>query len=277
MSRRIFGVDAFTAVPFAGNPAAVCLVEPDASAVEWPDEAWMQTLAAEMNLSETAFVVASDDAFGLRWFTPTNEVQLCGHATLASAHVLWETGTVSQDAPVHFETRWKGRLVATRTGDAIALDFPAAPSTPVSEPDGLAAALGAPLRVVARNELHHLVEVENASVVRSLAPDFAALRDVEVEAVVVTATSDDDRYDFVSRYFAPRHGIDEDPVTGSAHTSLGPYWAAKLNKRDLTGYQASARGGVVRVHVPDSDTTRVTLGGHAVTVWSGELADEGCS
>jgi predicted PhzF superfamily epimerase YddE/YHI9 len=271
MPRRIFGVDAFTAVPFSGNPAAVCLLEPDSSAVEWPDEAWMQALAAEMNLSETAFVVPSDDAFGLRWFTPTSEVQLCGHATLASTHVLWETGTVRQDVPVKFGTRWKGPLVATHTGDAIALDFPAAPSTPVPEPDGLSAALGVPLRAVARNDLHHLVEVADASVVRSIAPDFAALREVDVEAVVVTAASDDGEYDFVSRYFAPRHGIDEDPVTGSAHTSLGPYWAAKLNKRDLVGYQASARGGEVRVSLPESDATRVTLGGHAVTVWRGEL------
>lgn len=273
MPRRIFGVDAFTAVPFAGNPAAVCLLDPDSSAVEWPDEEWMQALAAEMNLSETAFVARSDDAFGLRWFTPTSEVQLCGHATLASAHVLWETGTVSRDMPLQFETRWKGQLAATHTGDAIALDFPAAASTPAPEPDGLSAALGVPLRAIARNDLHHLVEVENASGVRSIAPDFAALRRVDVEAVVVTAASDDDRYDFVSRYFAPRHGIDEDPVTGSAHTSLGPYWAAQLRKPDLVGCQISARGGVVRVGVSESDPTRVTLGGEAVTVWRGELAD----
>jgi PhzF family phenazine biosynthesis protein len=274
MHRRIFGVDAFTATCFGGNPAAVCLLDTDAqSAVAWPDEAWMQGLAAEMNLSETAFVAPLDDAFGLRWFTPTSEVQLCGHATLASAHVLWETGTVSREALVQFDTRWKGRLTATHTGDAIALDFPAAPSTPVPEPDGLSSALGASLRAVARNDLHHLVELEDAAAVRTLAPDFAALRNVDVEAVAVTAVSDDERYDFISRYFAPRHGIDEDPVTGSAHTSLGPYWAGKLGKPDLVGYQASARGGEVRVSVPESAPTRVTLGGHAVTVWRGELAE----
>lgn len=273
MPRRIFGVDAFTAMLFGGNPAAVCLLDAgDESAVEWPAEAWMQALAAEMNLSETAFVAPFDETFGLRWFTPTSEVQLCGHATLASAHVLWETGTVSREVPVQFDTRWKGQLTAMHTGDAIALDFPAAPSATVAEPAGLSAALGAQLRAVARNDLHHLVELEDAAAVRSLAPDFGALRSVDVEAVVVTAASDDDRYDFESRYFAPQHGIDEDPVTGSAHTSLGPYWAAKLGKRDLVGYQASARGGEVRVQVPESDTTRVTLGGHAVTVWRGELA-----
>jgi predicted PhzF superfamily epimerase YddE/YHI9 len=261
----ILGVDAFTTKAFSGNPAAVCLLDAPA------DEAWMQALAAEMNLTETAYVAPRDTGFELRWFTPTMEAQLCGHATLASAHALWETGRLPRSAPARFQTRWKGELVAATEGSSIALDFPAAPSLPVDEPPGLAGALGAPIVGVARNDLHHLVELEDASTVRALVPDFAALRDVDVEAVVVTAAGDEPRYDFVSRYFAPRHGIDEDPVTGSAHCSLGPWWSARLGRVDLVGYQASRRGGVVRVRAAP-DERRVTLIGDAVTVWQGELS-----
>lgn len=264
MSVPLLAVDAFTAVPFRGNPAAVCLLD---VAV---DDAWMQDLAAEMNLSETAFVTPTADGFDLRWFTPTTEVELCGHATLASAHALWETDRLARDAPARFQTRWKGELVAARDGASIALDFPAAPSTSVDEPTGLSAALGAPLAVVARNDLHHLVEVADANTVRTLSPDFAALHAVDVEAVTVTAASDDPAYDFVSRYFTPRHGIDEDPVTGSAHCSLGPWWGERLGKTEVVGYQASRRGGVVRVRVRPGEP-RVTLLGEAVTVWRGEV------
>jgi predicted PhzF superfamily epimerase YddE/YHI9 len=262
MGTPLLGVDAFTDERFRGNPAAVCLLDAPA------DDGWMQALAAEMNLSETAYVAPHDDGFGLRWFTPTTEVQLCGHATLASAHALWETGRLAPETPARFHTRWKGVLGAVRVEGGIALDFPAATSVEVSEPRGLSDALGAHVVATARNDLHHVVELSDASAVRGLAPDIAKLRDVEVEAVAVTARSDDDRYDFVSRYFAPRHGIDEDPVTGSAHTSLGPYWAAKLGSSTLRAHQASARGGDVRIEVTGD---RVSLIGQAVTVWRGEL------
>ena len=258
----LLGVDAFTGERFRGNPAAVCLLDGPA------DDDWMQALAAEMNLSETAYVVPHDDGFGLRWFTPTTEVQLCGHATLASAHALWETGRLAPDALARFHTRWKGVLGATRVEHGIALDFPAAPSVAVAQPLGLSDALGTSVVATAQNDLHHIAELADARTVRALSPDIAKLRAVEVEAVTVTARSDDDRYDFVSRYFAPKHGIDEDPVTGSAHTSLGPFWADKLGRSSLRAHQASTRGGELRVEVHGD---RVSLIGQAVTVWRGEL------
>jgi predicted PhzF superfamily epimerase YddE/YHI9 len=263
----ILGIDAFTSERFRGNPAAVCLLDEPA------DEGWMQSIAFEMNLSETAFVVPQPDghAFGLRWFTPTQEVELCGHATLASAHALWDTNRIAPDHAAKFRTRWKGELLARRDADAIALDLPKARSEAVDEPAGLSAALGASVIAVARNDLHHIAEVEQAATVRALSPDFAALAAVEIEAVTVTARSDDPAFDFVSRYFAPRHGIEEDPVTGAAHTGLGPYWSEKLGLADLRAYQASARGGTMRVSV-EPDAAVVTLTGSAVTVWRGELA-----
>jgi PhzF family phenazine biosynthesis protein len=262
MNAALSCVDAFTTEPFRGNPAAVCITDLAL------DERRMQALAAELNLSETAFVVPHDDGFGLRWFTPTLEVVLCGHGTLSSAHTLWETGRVPVDAPIRFHTRWKGDLVATRAGTRVALDFPAAPSQPVDAPAGLAAALGARPVAVGENDLHHVVEVADEATVRAVQPDLAALTEVAVAAVVVTARSDDPTYDFVSRYFAPRHGIAEDPVTGSAHTSLGPWWAERLAKDELVGHQVSTRGGVVGVTV---GTQRVRLTGDAVTIWRGEL------
>jgi predicted PhzF superfamily epimerase YddE/YHI9 len=264
MGATLVCVDAFTTEAFRGNPAAVCLLD------EAIDDERMQTIAAELNLSETAFVVEGDDGFGLRWFTPTVEVVLCGHATLASAHTLWEAGRVRSDAPIRFHTRWKGELMATRTGKSIELDFPAAPSRLVDIPAGLAAALGAAPVAVGANDLLHVVELADETTVRTLTPDLDALRAVDVEAVTVTARSDDAAYDFVSRHFAPRHGIPEDPVTGSAHTSLGPWWAAKLDKVELVGRQVSKRGGVVIVLVDGTD--RVTLRGDAVTIWRGELS-----
>lgn len=258
----LFGIDAFTSEPFRGNPAAVCLLESPA------DEPWMQALATEMNVSETAFVVPEDGGFGLRWFTPTTEVVLCGHATLASAHALWQTGFLQPGQPARFHTRWKGTLTATNTAAGIALDFPAAPSRACPEPVGLSDALGARVTAVAQNDLHHIAEVDDEATVRKLEPDIEALGHVDMEAVAVTSRSDDSRYDFVSRYFAPKHGIDEDPVTGSAHTSLGPYWADQLGRTELSAYQASRRGGELRVEVRGD---RVTLIGNAVTVWKGTL------
>jgi PhzF family phenazine biosynthesis protein len=256
-------VDAFTDTRFSGNPAAVCLLEAPR------DDAWLQAVGAEMNLPETAFVQPLDDDFGLRWFTPTLEVDLCGHATLAAAHVLWELGRLAPDAVARFWTK-SGLLTATPRDSWIELDFPAEPAAVAEAPAALVAALGVAPTWAGRNRLDWLVELESAAAVRALAPDLAQLATVPARGVIVTAPSDDPRADFVSRFFAPRAGIPEDPVTGSAHCALGPYWAARLGRSDLTGRQLSARGGVVRVR-PAGD--RAILAGQAVTVVRGELAD----
>jgi PhzF family phenazine biosynthesis protein len=257
----IFVADAFTDRPFRGNPAAVCLLPGPR------DDAWMQSLAAEMNLSETAFVLPEGDGFRLRWLTPAVEVDLCGHATLASAHILWQERRAGESEPIRFRTR-SGVLTVTRPADGIAMDFPANSESAAEPPAGLLDALGATPRHVGRTRFDYFVEVDSAAAVRGLRPDFARLKSLGVRGVIVTARSDDVAFDFVSRFFAPGAGIDEDPVTGSAHTSLGPYWAARLGKASLVGYQASARGGVVRVEVGGE---RVTLVGRAVTVWRGVL------
>jgi PhzF family phenazine biosynthesis protein len=265
-TRPIFCVDAFTDEPFRGNPAAVCLLDQPL------DEVAMQRVAAELNLSETAFVVPRDDGFGLRWFTPTTEVELCGHATLASAHVLYESGRLGTGASARFHTRWRGELVGTKASDMIELDFPGAASKVVDAPPGLAAALGVEPTIVGVNDLHHVVEVADAAVVRAAMPDTEALARLDgVEGVALTAAGDEPGVDFVSRYFAPRYGIPEDPVTGSAHTSLGPWWAERLGRTRLVGRQVSARGGTVCVEVDAPSPGRVVLAGHAVTVWRGEL------
>jgi predicted PhzF superfamily epimerase YddE/YHI9 len=254
MSLPLYQVDAFTDRPFAGNPAAVCLLPAP------HDDAWLQAAAREMNLSETAFLVAEGEGHRLRWFTPTVEVDLCGHATLASAHVLWETGRLPAEATARFETR-SGSLTATRRGDWIELDFPATPPAAAEAPAGLAEALGAAPVTVARSRFDYVVE-------RARAPDFARLATLPVRGVCVTSRATTAGYDFVSRFFAPASGILEDPVTGSAHCSLGPYWQARLGRDRFTAYQASARGGVLRVQVAGD---RVRLGGQAVTVLRGEL------
>lgn len=261
MSQAIYQVDAFTSRPFAGNPAAVCILP------EPRDEAWMQSVAAEMNLSETAFLHPAGDAFGLRWFTPTVEVELCGHATLASAHVLWEAEHLARDSEAVFETR-SGTITATAKGEWIAMDFPAAPAREMEPPDTLETALGAEPVYTGRNRFDHLVELASETDVRELAPDLVLLRETEVRGVIVTAQSDSEEHDFVSRYFAPRVGVDEDPVTGSSHCCLGPYWGERLGKTELVGYQASVRGGLVRMTCSGD---RVILSGQAVTVMTGEL------
>jgi PhzF family phenazine biosynthesis protein len=263
MRIRFLQIDAFTARPFAGNPAAVCLL-PEAR-----DAAWMQQVAAEMNLSETAFLVRRADGYELRWFTPTVEVDLCGHATLASAHALWEWGELRPDETARFHTR-SGLLTAERAGDWIEMDFPAVPAEPAAAPAGLAEALGARPVAVGRGALDYLLELESEAAVRGLRPDFAALEKVGAGCVTVTARSDAPEFDFVSRFFAPESGIPEDPVTGGAHCVLGPYWSKKLGKTEFLAYQASARGGVVRVRLAGE---RVKLGGQAVTVVRGELAE----
>jgi PhzF family phenazine biosynthesis protein len=257
----IFLVDSFTSEAFGGNPAAVCLLDGAR------DPAWMQAVAAEMNLSETAFVHPAGGRFALRWFTPTVEVDLCGHATLATAHVLWSGRPASGDEVARFETL-SGTLTATRRGDWIELDLPARPVAPAAAPDGLLEALGVEAEAIAASPFDHLIELTSERAVRAATPDFRRLGKVTELGVIITARSDDPAYDFVSRFFAPGLGIDEDPVTGAAHCSLAPYWSAKLGKEALTGFQASKRGGVVRVR-PAGD--RVFLEGQAVTITQGEI------
>jgi len=254
-------VDAFTDTPFTGNPAAVCLLPAPR------DERWMQSVAREMNLSETAFLVRAADGYDLRWFTPSVEVALCGHATLASAHVLWEEGHLPSSRQARFHTR-SGRLTGDRAGDWIELDFPAKREEAAPAPAGLAEALGVTPKYVGKNQFDYLVEIDGEAAVRRLTPNHTALAALPVRGVIVTSRADSADYDFVSRFFAPGSGIPEDPVTGSAHCALGPYWQSRLGKSDFLAYQASPRGGVVRVRVLGD---RVKLGGKAVTVLRGEL------
>ena len=256
-----FQVDAFTAKPFTGNPAAVCLLEKEA------DADWMQAVAAEMNLSETAFVAPLANGFGLRWFTPATEVDLCGHATLASAQVLWETGRLTEDDTANFHTR-SGVLTAKRVGDWIELDFPATPAEPIESPPGLSDLLGSVPKFVGRSRFDLLLELTDAEELRDLNPDFAGLSSLPVRGFIVTSKSDLPEYDFLSRFFAPAAGINEDPVTGSAHCALAPFWGERLGKSEMTAFQASARGGVVKVKLAGE---RVLLRGRAVTVLHGEL------
>jgi PhzF family phenazine biosynthesis protein len=260
MTVPLFHVDAFTDRPFAGNPAAVCLLP------AWKPDPWLQAVAREMNLSETSFLVEQSGVFDLRWFTPAVEVDLCGHATLAAAHVLFEQGRAS-GPEVRFSTK-SGILTAVRADDGIELDFPLKPEITAEAPPGLLAALGASARYVGRNQFDYLVEVESETTLRGISPDFKRLTGVKARGVIVTSLADDQRYDFVSRFFAPAVGIDEDPVTGSAHCCLGAYWRKRLGKSEFLAYQASARSGVIRVRVAGD---RVALGGTAVTVARGEL------
>lgn len=261
MGLILYQVDAFTDKPFAGNPAAVCVLP------ESRDARWMQSVAQEMNLSETAFLLKQADGFNLRWFTPAVEVDLCGHATLASAHVLWEAGYLKEAEQARFATR-SGLLTAVRKSTWIELDFPAEAEAPASIPAGLSDALGVVPKYVGKNRFDYLVEVDCEETVRSLKPDFLTLGKIPARGFIVTSLARSPGYDFVSRFFAPGAGIIEDPVTGSAHCCLGPFWSGRLNKNQLMGYQASARGGIVRV---DLAGRRVHLGGKAVTVLRGEL------
>jgi PhzF family phenazine biosynthesis protein len=259
----MFVVDAFTDHPFAGNPAAVCLPEE-----ERPDR-WLQDVAREMNLSETAFLIPAEDGYQLRWFTPTVEVDLCGHATLASAHVLYETARLSPGSPARFHTR-SGLLSATRKDTLIELDFPAEPVAPCATTMDPAEILGVPAFLAGKNRMDFLVEVPDENALRELQPDFENLSRLPCRGMIVTCRAVGGEFDFLSRFFAPGAGINEDPVTGSAHCCLGPYWGKKLGKTVMTGFQASARGGVVRVEVAGA---RVRIGGSAVTMLKGELAE----
>jgi PhzF family phenazine biosynthesis protein len=262
MPQRFVQVDAFTDVPFAGNPAAVCVLPRPRG------ERWMQAVAREMNLAETAFLHREGDGFRLRWFTPTIEVELCGHATLASAHVLWQDGHLAPGDEARFDTR-SGRLTARRAGEWIELDFPAEPAEPVAPPRELVRALGVDPVWIGRNRMDYLAELGSEAEVRAVRPDLRALAGLPARGVIVTARSASPDFDFVSRFFGPAAGVDEDPVTGSAHCALGPHWGPKLGKTELVGYQASTRGGVVRVRLAGGG--RAILGGRAVTVLAGEL------
>jgi PhzF family phenazine biosynthesis protein len=261
MTIPIWQVDAFTSQPFAGNPAAVCLLP------AMKEASWMQRVAREMNLAETAFLQRREDGFDLRWFTPAVEVDLCGHATLASAHVLWETRQLAFTEVARFHTR-NGLLTATRRGEWIDLDFPLTPVSAIDPPPGLNEALGLTPLYVGRSPFDVLVQVESESMVRDLQPDLRLLAGVDARGVIVTSCASASDDDFVSRFFAPRSGIDEDPVTGSAHCALAAFWRSELGKDRFVARQISVRGGELHVQIVGD---RVRLGGQAVTVLRGEL------
>ncbi|MBE9075902.1 PhzF family phenazine biosynthesis protein [Romeria aff. gracilis LEGE 07310] len=263
MGLTIVQVDAFAAQPFEGNPAAVCVV------AQPLDDGLMQAIAMEMNLSETAFLYPLEDGYSLRWFTPAAEVDLCGHATLASAHVLWSDGHLAADQEARFHTR-SGLLTARRQGDWIELNFPAQSVHATHVTPQLIGALccGGNIRYVAKDESHYLIELQSEAVVQKLKPDFAKVAALPVQGVIATAPAEAESVDFVSRYFAPAVGINEDPVTGSTHTVLAPYWQEKLGKSELVAHQISARGGVLQLRC---EGDRVFISGQAVTTLRGEL------
>lgn len=260
-------VDSFAARPFEGNPAAVCFVDGPR------DEHWMRLVACETNLPATAFLHPIGDGYAIRWFKSAIELELCGHGTLASAHALWESGRLPSDREARFESRG-GTLTANRRDGWIELNFPAVPDSPATAADGLVEALGVPgsnasnVRYIGRSRLDYIVEVGEEGDVRQLSPDFGRLRQVQTRGVIVTSRSKSAEYDFVSRFFAPSTGLDEDSVTGSAHCCLGPFWGTRLDKRSLVGRQVSARGGTVRITL---DGDRVRLSGQARTVLTGKL------
>ena len=270
MKIPIFQVDAFASGPFTGNPAAVCVLD-------GPRESeWMQQVAMEMNLSETSFLVPRDAhhrEFDLRWFTPAIEVPLCGHATLASSHILWETARLRTDEAARFHTL-SGWLTAKKSGDQIEMDFPAILHEKVALPDRLAEALGLEPndiicnRGLGKEDSNFLLELDSEETVRNLKPNFELLRRTVNAGIIVTSRGSSSKYDFISRYFACYAGIDEDPVTGSAHCMLAPYWSAKLGKVEMLAFQASARGGEVGVRF---NGERVVLIGQALTVLQGSL------
>jgi PhzF family phenazine biosynthesis protein len=259
MTIPLFHVDAFTDRPFAGNPAAVCLLP------AWNEDRWLQAVAREMNLPMTAFLVRQPDHFDLRWFTPRIEEKLCGHATLDSAYILWQQGHFTENQ-IRFSTR-SGDLVGIRHGDDIELDFPLMPEEQAEPPPNLLPALGISAKYVGKNRLDYLVEVESEATLRGIIPDFKGLATIPVRGIIVTSKSDDSRFDFVTRFFGPASS-DEDPATGSAHCCLADFWRKRLGKTEFVAFQASARGGVVKVRVTND---RAFLGGKAVTVAKGEL------
>lgn len=262
MKLPIYTVDAFAEKPFAGNPAAVCIL-PDVI-----EESLMQKIAFEMNLAETAFVLKQPDGFSLRWFTPTAEVDLCGHATLASANILWKTGICNEKEMIRFHTK-SGVLTTRKENGVIEMDFPAISEKEIDYPIELIDSIGgAKPKYVGMTKWNYLIELENEKAVRDVVPDFNAMLNLPGWGTIVTARASMDGYDFVSRFFAPEKGVPEDPVTGSAHCALGPYWQKRLGKNEFKAYQASERGGTVGVRV---EGDRVFLSGSAVTVIKGEI------
>ena len=267
MKIALFHVDAFTDEPFSGNPAAVCILPQNY------DAKWMQQVAAEMNLSETAFLHRENKRWDLRWFTPVAEVDLCGHATLASAHVLYESGTLRPNETAIFHTR-SGELKCDYHQTWIGMHFPRVPQENVTAPFDLPKALGTRLHYVGKTKFDYCVEVEDEKTLRELEPDMALLKTIKARGFIVTAPTDHPELDFVSRFFAPAFGIPEDPVTGSAHCTLAEYWQHKLGKDELTAHQISSRGGRVQMKV---ESNGVILGGKAVTIARGELMGPGSS
>jgi PhzF family phenazine biosynthesis protein len=261
MKIPLYQVDAFTDQPFHGNPAGVCFLSGPR-----PNQ-WMQSVAQEINLSETAFLLQEDSGYRLRWFTPTVEVDLCGHATLASAHILWETDRLGRDKIAQFYSR-SGSLTARLEENWIQLNFPVKRLELVTIPEELSTVLGIRPVFVGKNQFDYLVEVESEEILRSLQPDMTQLSQIPVRGVIVTCVATTPGYDFISRFFAPRVGVPEDPVTGSAHCCLAPYWSEKLHKQAMTAYQASPRGGELRLRL---ENDRVLITGQAVTVFQGEL------
>jgi PhzF family phenazine biosynthesis protein len=270
MALPLLQIDAFTDMPFRGNPAAVCLLDAPR------DAAWMQHVAAEMNLAETAFLVPNGAEghgarFGLRWFTPVTEVPLCGHATLASAHALWSTGRVPASSPITFDTL-SGALAARPADGAITIDLPARHATETAVPDVVSKAIGATAVWTGSagkgpSNVDYIIECASEAEVRAIRPDFSALRGVPC-GVIVTAPAGTPGADVASRYFASYYGIDEDPVTGSAHCVIATHWARKLGRSTFVARQVSAREGILRIRL---EGDRVYLTGHAVTVLQGEL------
>jgi PhzF family phenazine biosynthesis protein len=261
MTFPLYQVDAFTSDAFCGNPAGVVILSK-----KMPD-LWMRAVAKEMNLSETAFILDKQDGFSLRWFTPKMEVELCGHATLASAHILFEKGYLQPTATVNFDTL-SGKLKAKTFDGWIELDFPKLSLIPIPVTDQIAKALGFTPKEVFNTDVNILVELDNPDEVKNYCPNFLKLSDLPFQGLIITSRCGDEEFDFISRYFAPQAGINEDPVTGSAHCSLAPYWAPKLNKREFITYQASERGGILKVKL---ENERVLLKGQAVTIFSGNL------
>jgi predicted PhzF superfamily epimerase YddE/YHI9 len=261
MPLSLHTIDAFTDKPFAGNPAGVCIVEH-----ALPDEL-MQQIAAEMNLAETAFLFPQEDGYRLRWFTPTVEVSLCGHATLASAHLLFESGRLQSNAVARFHTR-SGLLTARRVGGKIELDFPALRVSPAVFPLSAIGPLGATPVSYSASADWQLAELDFEQAVRNLSPDTRSLNSLGLGDLIVTARATTPGLDIVSRVFVPEVGIDEDPVTGSAHCALAPYWSLKLHKTTLSAYQASRRGGYLEI---EDRGERVLLRGQAITIMDIEI------
>ena len=258
----LYQVDSFTDQPFKGNPAGVCLLDEPR-----PDE-WMRSLAAEMALSETAFVIKTGDDFTLRWFTPTIEIDLCGHATLASAHILWQNGIVPEAEPIRFRTR-SGLLTISRSRDWIEMDFPARSYRSVAENEGVIDAVGAVPDEVYQSGENLMFVYEAEKTIQNISPNFSALGSYDYHGVIVTSPADSPQFDFVSRFFAPSIGINEDPVTGSSHCTLTPYWSERLRKTIMSALQVSSRGGVLKVRMSGE---RVYISGQAVTVFAASIS-----